>query len=102
MSHTTLDNVAAQVRSTDLTEEERCELLADERRRLTMSVLSGRSGALQLDELATAVAEREVTANRVTEDVVERVTVALHHVHLPKLSESGVVDYEPECQRVTP
>jgi len=102
MSHTTRDNAASRVRSTELTGQERCELLADDRRRLTMSVLAGRTAPLQLDERAADVAGRETPSNRATEDVLERVTVALHHVHLPKLSEAGVIDYEAERQRVTP
>lgn len=102
MSHSSLDTAATQLRTADLTEQERCELLADERRRVAISVLDERTTSLQLRELAADVAGRETTGDRVTEDVVERVSVALHHVHLPKLSELGVISYEPESRRVRP
>lgn len=93
--------------ATELTESERHILLASERRRRTLSVLVDRSGAVDLPDLAAAVARSERRAERVrggaapvSDDRVEQVAVALHHAHLPHMADLGVVSYDPESRRV--
>ncbi|APW99017.1 hypothetical protein CHINAEXTREME_15095 [Halobiforma lacisalsi AJ5] len=76
--------------------------LSDDRRRSILSALGGRRRRLSTAELARAVAaleegtiERDVDCER-----VERVRTSLVHVHLPALSEAGLVAYDPDADRV--
>lgn len=75
-------------------DRERC---ADERRRLTLEVLANRVGPIGLEELAAAVADR---AGFDGSAAVERVALELHHDHLPRLADRGVLDYDPDRRRV--
>ena len=84
----------------DLSRDERFELLAAERRRLALEVLSDRDAPLELDDLATAVAARQSDDDAPEDDVIERTTVSLHHVHLPRLADADVVDYDIAARRV--
>lgn len=67
------------------------ELLADQRRREALYVLDRREGPITVAELADEVAT-------VVEAGPERVAIALHHVHLPKLADAGVVSYDAEAR----
>lgn len=86
-------------RIADLTETERHTLLRDERRRLALDVLAERPATVDLSEVATEVAAREAGADA-SEETVRRVEVALHHTHLPKMDELGVLTYRPETNLV--
>lgn len=70
-------------------------LLASARRRHVLSHLSSSPGAdVPVDDVVTAVVEREdPDPGPLTHR--DRVETDLHHVHLPKLAESGVVSYDP-------
>ena len=82
----------------ELNESERHQLLGSERRRTTLEVLSRRLTPIGLDELAAAVAERETDAS--SEQHTERIRISLHHKHLPKMADMGVIDYDEESHRV--
>ncbi|NKE36506.1 hypothetical protein GWG54_11865 [Natronococcus sp. JC468] len=69
----------------------------DERRRLTLEVLASRADSLGLEELAAAVTRRAGLDGSAT---VERVALELHHGHLPRLADRGVLDYDPNRRRV--
>lgn len=69
-------------------------VLGSERRRILIAVLGERSAPVTTDALAEAVASREVTDP--TGDLVERVRVSLYHVHLPKLDDAGLVQYDSD------
>lgn len=65
------------------------ELLSRAERRETIGYLYARPNELvTLDELGRQVAR--------SDDEEENVRVALHHCHLPKLVDAGVVDYDEE------
>lgn len=74
------------------------ELLADSRRRIAVSVLAERESPVALVDLARDVAarENETDPRDVPADRVESVAVSLHHRHLPKLADHGVVTYDVE------
>ena len=74
------------------------DLLADDRRRYTLHCLSRHVGAISLGELAELIAleEGDPTADR-----YERILTGLHHVHLPKLVDAGLVRYESDAETVT-
>lgn len=99
MSQSSPEDVTATYgETTDLSEGERHRLLRAERRRVTLEVLTDWSAPVDVEDLAAAVAERE--ADGADESTVRRVTVSLHHLHLPKMAEAGVVDYDPGAARV--
>lgn len=84
-----------------LTERERHRLLAAERRRTTFEVLSERSAPIELDALVAAVAARENGTSPVDEETRKRVTISLHHKHLPLMVDLGVIDYNADTTRIT-
>ncbi|WP_135852907.1 DUF7344 domain-containing protein [Halorussus salinus] len=78
-------------------------VVADDNRRYALYYLSDR-GATDVERLATVVAgwtnaNADPTAV-VTPDERERVEIALHHVHLPRLEREGFVRYDREAGTV--
>ncbi|USZ67494.1 hypothetical protein NGM10_12240 [Halorussus salilacus] len=69
------------------------ELLVTERRRNALYVLYRSPGPLSVSALAEEVAALEGADP-------ERVATALHHVHLPKLADAGVVEYDGDAVRL--
>ncbi|MFC7079662.1 DUF7344 domain-containing protein [Halorussus caseinilyticus] len=69
------------------------ETLAAERRRNALYVLYRRAEGITLSELAEEIAGAE-------DADAERVATSLHHVHLPKLADVGVADYDPAAETV--
>lgn len=84
----------------DLTGSDRYRLLAADRRRTVLEVLGERTTPVDLQDLARAVAARENGGKRADQGAVQRVALALHHDHLPRMSDLGVVDYDPRTNRV--
>lgn len=78
------------------------EALADYRRRETLRVLWDADGAISLPDLADEITRRERASAFDMLSDSESVETALHHVHLPKLADSGlvVVAETDECTRV--
>lgn len=68
------------------------DCLAAERRRIVLAVLEGRTEPMARADLAREVARRESTGEP-SDDEVKTVLVSLHHVHLPKLANAGLVEY---------
>lgn len=77
----------------DLDEETRHEMLRSKRRRQILDVLSGHEPPVTTDTVA-----RGITATN--GDSYPRLRIELHHVHLPKLDEVGVIDYQPGTKRI--
>lgn len=76
------------------------DLLADSRRRQVVSRLAerGRNRPIFLDELSAELAELEEGVD----ESVDTLAIALHHNHLPKLDEAGLIEYDPITHMVTP
>lgn len=75
------------------------DALADERRRETVSQLVEAGGEMSVDGLLAAVA----TDGRGIETVADgsgRHAIRFHHVHLPKLEDVGLVEYDHETETV--
>lgn len=83
-----------------LTESELHRVLADERRRVALNVLSKRTVPMDLEELAEAMVPTDVDVEGPREEYVQRVAVALHHQHLPILTDAGAIRYEPTSTRI--
>ena len=85
----------------DLSADERYDLLAVERRRVVIHALSEYEGAVGLGDLARQVAAHETSAPTPGDDATEQVAVSLHHVHLPRMADLGVLDYDAGANRVS-
>ena len=89
--------------STDeLTASDLHSLLAVERRRLILGILTEGITTVKLKELVMEVVEREDGIDTTDEDVIDRVTIGLHHNHLPRLDDAGLVDYDPDSHTIDP
>lgn len=83
-----------------LTETERHTLLRDERRRLALDVLAEQPATVDLSTVAAEVAAREDGCDASDDETVHQIEVALHHTHLPKMDEMGVLAYKPQTQHI--
>lgn len=84
-------------------EEELYAALSDDRRRRTLAYLVETRAAATLDELITAIAAAEDRRppTQLSSSTTRTVGIALHHVHLPKLDEVGLVEYDPDDRVVS-
>jgi hypothetical protein len=70
------------------------EVLADRRRRLILHFFYTERVAAPIDELVAHVTRLEGSQDRPSENHSERVAVDLHHVHLPKFADAGLVEID--------
>jgi len=79
------------------------EILSHRRRRLVLYHLAQVPGGVeQFDALVDQVAAWETDANGgdVPENHRSRVATDLHHVHLPKLADANVLDYDDRSETI--
>lgn len=88
---TTRYNVPTGGDETDLSATVIFELLANYRRQLALQYLSSTVGAIPLAELADKIASWE---GEQTKERYEQICLSLVHVHLPKLVDAGVAQYD--------
>ncbi|WP_123536803.1 DUF7344 domain-containing protein [Halosimplex salinum] len=100
MSQTTDESTDRDGTVADLTADERYDLLAADRRRLTLAALSELGAPADLEDVAAEVAARESDEDSPPTAVVDRVAVSLHHVHLPRMADLDVVDYDTVSNRI--
>ncbi|WP_134671233.1 DUF7344 domain-containing protein [Halorussus marinus] len=76
--------------------------LADHRRRWVCHYLARRDGPASVDELAELLAASTTEKRRavLTAAEIEKTRAELLQIHLPKLSEAGVLDHDTEASRV--
>ncbi|MFW6317061.1 MAG: DUF7344 domain-containing protein [Halorubrum sp.] len=76
--------------------------LADGRRRTVLDALSHQLGRIHVETLARELEARErgVAESEVSEAGVERVLTRLRHVHLPRLAEAALIEYDSEAGTV--
>lgn len=78
-----------------MTTDEVHRLLASERRRLLLTYLAKEAdGVVPFDDLVDAIAERERPGPGPATHR-DRVVADLYHVHLPKLADAEVIEYDP-------
>lgn len=87
-----------------LTTDQAFDLLGDATRRRAVVALCDMDKAMALDDLATAVVERapEGASQDISEERRKRAAASLHHCHLPKLDDAGVVEYDSVRNWVEP
>jgi hypothetical protein len=77
--------------------------LANHRRRAILTYLQqSQSGTATVEELASFIAEHEDEQSRTTLDTDrQNIMMSLHHTHLPKLADAGLITYEPDRGRIS-
>lgn len=100
MTQSTPDRSEPHTGVDDRAESERYRLFAAERRRLVLDVLAGQPDSVELTELASGIVARESGHDANDPVYVERVAVTLHHVHLPMLSQFGLLEYDADATRI--
>lgn len=77
-------------------------VLSNSRRRFVVACLEEHATPMALADLADELATREHDAplDRVPEDDVVAIYMSLYHVHVPKLSDAGLVEYSQERDAV--
>jgi hypothetical protein len=76
-------------------------VLAADRSRYVLYHLVESDGVVSVEEMASAVAERErAAAESSAPDANSRVHTSLYHVELPKLGDYGLVEYDFDEDRV--
>ena len=84
----------------DLSLDQAFSLLAsDERRALLTSLLEANRGMF-VEELVDSVATRMDSADEESDQ--QALAISLHHVHLPKLAEADVIEWDREHDHVEP
>lgn len=101
MNHSFTDTRQPYPGTAELSQTEYHTLLSSERRRLTLESLTDRATPVELNDCAETVADAETDEGEASPETVDRVALTLHHIHLPKLSEFGVIEYDPERNQVT-
>lgn len=78
------------------------EVLANRRRQLVLSQLQ-RHESMTLRDLAEQIAVNDLNTaiESLSEEAIDEVEIALHHVHTPKLAETGYVEYDSRNQIVS-
>lgn len=93
-----MTNTTAGSIDTDCSTTAIFDVLADERRQLTLHYLSQTVGAVHLSDLADQISLWE---GEHTQDRYERVATSLVHIHLPKMTEAGLVRYDSETDVIS-
>lgn len=74
------------------------EILSNTRRRMVLYYLRQYGGAASVQELAGEIAalENDVQIDDLTRQQRKRVYVSLYQTHLPKLEETGIIEYDDD------
>lgn len=80
------------------------DLLSHHRRRAILKLLLTHDRALTLTDLRNEILEtdQEVEITEIDGEQVKRVHASLHHTHVPKLAEAGIVVYDRDRHVVEP
>ncbi|WP_254533516.1 DUF7344 domain-containing protein [Natrinema gelatinilyticum] len=78
------------------------DLLRHPRRRYVLYYLTNHSDPVEVNTLTSELATWEAndTGMTVTDETVESIQATLHHIHLPKLTDTGVVTVDSESRTV--
>jgi len=84
--------------NTELTRDRIFDILSSPRRRYVLYFLRTEPNPIQLTDLAEHVAawENDTTVEELSTQQRKRVYVSLYQTHLPKLAETGLVNYDEE------
>lgn len=80
------------------------DALANDRRCQVLVTLHDSGTPLSVPELADILADREVNDTAFAtkdDDLVDQLKIVLHHRHLPKLADAGLVEYDVDEKMVS-
>lgn len=85
-----------------LTQDTAYDLLSNARRRLVISHLRGAEEPVSVSELSERIAawENDIPVEELSDQQIKRVYVSLYQIHIPKLDEFGLVDYDKDSGEV--
>ncbi|WP_083252586.1 hypothetical protein [Haladaptatus sp. W1] len=72
------------------------KLLADHRRRVLLQYLRDTEAPMPISALVTELTQRD---EHVSPDENRDTEIAMHHIHLPKLADAGVIEYDQSAQQ---
>lgn len=76
-------------------------MMADQQRRAVLRVLLERSDeAMSVDELVATLTDEESRSPDDQQETAKKTTISLYHVHLPKLAEAGLVEFDQQSDTV--
>lgn len=80
------------------------DLLSHQRRRIGLDYLRETAEPVSVSSLANRIAEKELEQEQshVPMEYQKRVLGSLHHVHLPKMTEADVIEWDTATKVVTP
>lgn len=80
------------------------ELCTDTHRRIVLAELADREAPISIDALTESIVthNHHAALASVSDETATRIRTSLHHSHLPKLAEAGLVEYGPERGVVVP
>ncbi|MFC6784644.1 hypothetical protein ACFQFH_01845 [Halobaculum halobium] len=86
-----------------LNRDEVYDILSNGRRRFVIYLLRERGEPIPLNDLSDRVAawENDLPVEELTDQQVKRVYVSLYQTHIPKLEESGIVEYDADSGLVS-
>ncbi|MFC6825976.1 DUF7344 domain-containing protein [Halopelagius fulvigenes] len=79
-----------------LTLDEKFTLLADSQRRTLLLVLGRVGEPVSIGGLGERLLAREDPASATDSAALDELELRLHHVHVPKLAQRDVLEYDPE------
>lgn len=77
------------------------DILANERRRVSLKCLADADGERPVNELSKEVAREIADENTSTDELYDSVYISLCQNHLPRLDDENIVDYNSDGQTVT-
>jgi len=79
-------------------------LCQNQHRRIVLGTLAEEQRSLTLNDLTKAILKynHQTPITEASEDVLTEIRLSLYHVHLPKLSSKGLINYDPERELVEP
>lgn len=80
------------------------DLCRDQHRRIVLAVLADQQRSLTVNELRNAVIKHNhhEPLTEASTEVITQIQIKLCHIHLPKLEEAGVIEYDSGQQLVEP
>ena len=94
--------VDADVADSALDRDTRFDILSHQHRRTILTLLA-ETPTLTRDELTTQLADAVTdTASQSTLEHRRQLRIALHHNHLPRLTDAGLIEYEGDTVTATP
>lgn len=85
--------------TTTISTDTALQVLADRQRRMVLRSLIEADGTATVDRLARGL-EGDASSRAGRDAPRDRHRLQLHHAHLPKLQEAGLVEYEPGDETV--